>query len=86
MKRIILYILLMVACASIFAQHKWPVSITNSPTNSYQKPFDAPFQCPVRVGAERLHKYLPLLKGKRVAIMANQTSMIGDTHLVDFFM
>ncbi|MCF8368089.1 MAG: DUF1343 domain-containing protein [Bacteroidales bacterium] len=38
---------------------------------------------PVIVGAERLEKYLPLLPGKRVAIMANQTSMIGGTHLVD---
>jgi uncharacterized protein YbbC (DUF1343 family) len=38
----------------------------------------------VIVGAERTDKYLPLLEGQRVAIMANQTSMIGDTHLVDF--
>jgi uncharacterized protein YbbC (DUF1343 family) len=34
-------------------------------------------------GAEQTEKYLPLLKGKRVAIMANQTSVIGNTHLVD---
>ena len=34
-------------------------------------------------GAERLDQYLPLLKGKNVAIFANQTSMIGKTHLVD---
>lgn len=27
--------------------------------------------------------YLPLLKGKRVGIFANQTSMVGQTHLVD---
>jgi uncharacterized protein YbbC (DUF1343 family) len=27
--------------------------------------------------------YLPLLKGKRVAVFANQTSMVGHTHLVD---
>lgn len=38
----------------------------------------------VKVGAEITDKYLPLIKGKRVAVMANQTSMLGDEHLVDF--
>ncbi len=33
--------------------------------------------------AERINVYLPLIKGKRVGIFANQTSMVGDTHLVD---
>ena len=37
----------------------------------------------IKTGAEQTEKYLPLLKGKRVAIMANQTSIIGKTHLVD---
>src|SRR6185436_17033591 len=30
-----------------------------------------------------LNLYLPYLKGKRVAILANRTSIIGKTHLVD---
>ncbi len=34
-------------------------------------------------GAERTVEYLPLLKGKRVAVVANQTSMVSQTHLVD---
>ena len=34
-------------------------------------------------GAERLETYLPLLKGKSVAVFANQTSMVNKTHLVD---
>jgi uncharacterized protein YbbC (DUF1343 family) len=34
-------------------------------------------------GAERVHQYLPLLENKRVGIVANHTSMIGKTHLVD---
>jgi uncharacterized protein YbbC (DUF1343 family) len=34
-------------------------------------------------GAEQLDQYLPLLKGKRVALLANQTTIIGKTHLVD---
>ncbi|NCI49429.1 DUF1343 domain-containing protein [Sediminibacterium roseum] len=38
---------------------------------------------PIITGAEQLDKYLPLLKGKRVAIMANPTTIIGKSHLVD---
>ena len=38
---------------------------------------------PIIPGAERTEVYLPLLKGKRVAVFANPTSMIGNTHLVD---
>lgn len=34
-------------------------------------------------GAERFAEYLPLLKGKKVAIVANQTSAIHGRHLVD---
>src|SRR6476619_4540922 len=34
-------------------------------------------------GAERLSVYVPMLKGKKVGIFANQTSMVGRTHLVD---
>src|SRR5687767_13187193 len=33
--------------------------------------------------AERMHVYLPLLKGKKVAVFANQTSLVKRTHLVD---
>ena len=34
-------------------------------------------------GADQLEAYLPLLKGKKVGIMGNQTSVIGKDHLVD---
>ena len=34
-------------------------------------------------GAERMQVYLPMLKGKAVAVFANQTSMVKNTHLVD---
>jgi uncharacterized protein YbbC (DUF1343 family) len=34
-------------------------------------------------GAERMDQYLSLLKGKNVAVFANPTSMVGNTHLVD---
>lgn len=35
------------------------------------------------VGAERMDKYLPLLKGKNVALIVNQTSVVQNQHLVD---
>jgi uncharacterized protein YbbC (DUF1343 family) len=38
---------------------------------------------PVLPGASNLPQYLPLLKGKQVAVFANQTSTLGQTHLVD---
>ncbi len=37
----------------------------------------------VVTGAERTDQYIPLLVGKRVAVVTNQTGMIGPTHLVD---
>ncbi len=37
----------------------------------------------VITGAERMAVYLPMLKGKAVAVFANQTSMVKNTHLVD---
>jgi uncharacterized protein YbbC (DUF1343 family) len=37
----------------------------------------------IKTGAEQTEKYLPLIKGKRVAILANQTSVVGHAHLVD---
>jgi uncharacterized protein YbbC (DUF1343 family) len=37
----------------------------------------------IRTGADQTALYLPLLKGRRVAVVANQTSLIGSTSLVD---
>ncbi|MDR0790331.1 MAG: DUF1343 domain-containing protein [Bacteroidales bacterium] len=34
-------------------------------------------------GAERTEVYLPFIEGKRIAVVANQTSVIGNVHLVD---
>src|ERR1700735_942877 len=33
--------------------------------------------------AERMDVYLPLLKGKSVAVFANQTSVVGKSNLID---
>ena len=37
----------------------------------------------VVVGAEQTDRYLPQLEGKRVAVLANHTAMVGEQHLVD---
>ncbi len=35
------------------------------------------------LGAERIEFYLPKLSGKRIGMVVNHTSMLGNTHLVD---
>ncbi|TGE23844.1 DUF1343 domain-containing protein [Hymenobacter aquaticus] len=37
----------------------------------------------LQMGAAQFGKYLPLLQGKRVGLVVNQTSLVGRTHLVD---
>lgn len=37
----------------------------------------------IKVGAERIDIYLPLIFGKEVGIVANHTSLVKQTHLVD---
>ena len=37
----------------------------------------------IQTAAEQTGKYLPLLMNKNIAVVANPTSMIGNTHLVD---
>jgi len=44
--------------------------------------FNLPAQT-VKAGAELTEAYLPLIRGKRVAVMTNQTGRVGDEHLVD---
>ncbi len=57
MKRIVLFAILALCSASLYAQ--------------------------IIVGAEQTERYLPKLKGKRVAVLANHTATVGSVHLVD---
>src|SRR5262245_155170 len=54
------------------------IEVLNEPTF-----VNAPPPKPIQPGAERLDKYLPLLKGKKIAIFAKHTSIVGNSHLVD---
>lgn len=57
------------------------ISCSGAPVGSEaSKP---PKHHPIGTGAERVSVYLPLLNNKRVAIVANATSIIGGRHLVD---
>jgi uncharacterized protein YbbC (DUF1343 family) len=67
--RNILHILALVVCFSCNAQKE--SSKAGSDKNR------------IITAAERTDVYVPLLKGKRVAVFANHTATIGKTHLVD---
>ncbi len=49
----------------------------------YSSNFAQDFNYNIITGAENTNEYLSLIKEKRVAIVANQTSIIGKQHLVD---
>ncbi|MEQ8476282.1 DUF1343 domain-containing protein [Fulvivirga sp.] len=56
--------------------------IISSSCKAQQEQNQAPDKT-IRVGAESLDEYLPLLKDKKVALLANHSSLVGKTHLVD---
>ena len=37
----------------------------------------------ITLGTDNIKSYLTLIKGKKIAVIGNQTSMISNTHLVD---
>jgi len=59
------------------------ISCGNTPKKQTNIDSFSSVQSGIKTGADQTEKYLPLLKGKRVAIVANQTSVIGRTSLVD---
>lgn len=52
-------------------------------TSKHQSQNQADAAKEIKTGADQTEKYLPYLKGKRVAVLANLTSVISKTHLVD---
>jgi len=42
-----------------------------------------PETAPVRSGADQMDRYLHLLEGRQIALVANHSSLVGGTHLVD---
>jgi uncharacterized protein YbbC (DUF1343 family) len=60
-----------------------PQAVGNSSGGTKIKPNSPVQNNMIKPAAERLDAYLPQLKGKTVAVFANQTSMVGNRHLVD---
>lgn len=71
----ILVILSMLMTCSMATSQIYATSISTELTASADKR--------IQVGAEQMADYLPLLKNKRVGLVVNQTSMVGNSHLVD---
>jgi uncharacterized protein YbbC (DUF1343 family) len=80
-KHSIITLCLLIAFSVCMAQNK-PVS-TDESRIALVAPEASDKELAILPGAERIDVYLPLIKGKRVGIFANQTSMAGKTHLVD---
>lgn len=60
------------------------ISCGAEPQKLMIKPESAPQKgLTLHTGAENIEAYLPLLKGKKVGLVVNQTSMVGETHLLD---
>lgn len=76
-KAIILAAVLAVATPAVHAQHCDGKHCTSCDT----KPAGE-----VVVGAARTDLYVPQLKGKRVALLSNQTGMVGDKHTLDIML
>ena len=55
----------------------------NKPAEPSTSTLSADSVVTLRTGAECMERYLPELKGKKVALCGNQTSIVGNTHLVD---
>jgi uncharacterized protein YbbC (DUF1343 family) len=62
---------LLIVCVIIYSSYKQPLPADDVP----------PAQ--IKTGADQTEKYVPYLQGKRVAILGNPTSIIGNRHMVD---
>ncbi|MBL7897587.1 MAG: DUF1343 domain-containing protein [Crocinitomicaceae bacterium] len=80
---ILITITIFIACSS--QQADLPVTENFSQDTISAEKQPEPLYCnhEVKVGAEQTDSYLSLLKDKRVAVVGNQSSMIGSVHLVD---
>lgn len=65
------------------------LSVTNTGCNNHSSATTIPVlsgstnSTDILPAAYRFDKYLPLIKGKSIAIFANQTTIVGNNHLID---
>ena len=68
---VLLFVLVMISCAS---------KVKNSTNEKGEIIEDVKIDSTLIVGANQTENYLPLLKGKRIGVVANQTSVIFKKH------
>ncbi|HEX3024108.1 MAG TPA: DUF1343 domain-containing protein [Chitinophagaceae bacterium] len=79
MKKIFLLLFSMFFISVIFSQHK----NLKKHKPIFKKISPVKISGPILPGAYQTDLYLPLLKDKRVAVFANHTATLGNSHLVD---
>ncbi|MBI35749.1 MAG: hypothetical protein CMP67_10355 [Flavobacteriales bacterium] len=77
-----LLILMVVSCSSEI-EEKVPDEFDVKDSIGVVKSQLKPAELKTIVGAESISEYLPLLENKRVAVVGNQTSIVGSSFLVD---
>ena len=86
---VLLFVLITISCGSKTESKKSEAGelLTEKTSKSKDNLKQNDQDVAIVVGANQLEKYLPLLKGKKIAVVANQTSVIfkenGYTHLID---
>lgn len=80
--RLIIFLssLIFVSCSQ---QKRLQKSQAESITLKKEKIAAVNYEMAIRPAAERTQQYFNKLSGKKIGVVANQTSMIGQTHLVD---
>jgi uncharacterized protein YbbC (DUF1343 family) len=59
------------------------ISVLCCKSQEYSFVFEDIYPKDIEVGAERTNAYFPLIQGKKIALCANHTSMVGSAHLLD---
>jgi uncharacterized protein YbbC (DUF1343 family) len=78
------YLFLIFSLSSGAADSQSTATAGAHPSTQAAPPALPPAAAPrILTGADQLDQYLPLLQGQSVAVFANPTSVIGNTHLVD---
>ncbi len=81
-----LFVVILLSCSATKTDRtESDLSETELTTPADSLPQNVPLYCnaDVKVGAERTDAYVELLNEKRIGIVGNQSSMLGQVHLVD---
>ena len=94
-RRIFIVALSVVACTAVFSLTKiFAADTAESPAHNCKPGAGHDCACcahkkaqgTVIVGAAQTDKYIPALKGKKVALYSNHTGMVGDKHTLDIML